>query len=528
MQYFKIITLLAVFFASLDGNANTFESLVMPGEVVAGHKKIETECSSCHELFSSGSQKKLCLDCHKETKSDVISKKGYHGKNKSVRNADCKSCHTDHKGRDADIVKLDAATFNHNMTDFGLKGKHQVVECNSCHIEKKKYRDASGACESCHKDDNPHKNAKASKEVFVKCSTCHDENNWHSIKYDHNKETKFKLVGAHSKAPCHSCHIAEKYLETPKECHSCHKNDDVHNGKNGKDCSKCHDSRKWNKISFDHDKDTSFKLRFKHKKTSCASCHKNVKTTKNKDGMKKARSCFSCHSYDDSHNGRFADKCNECHTEEKWDKAKFKHNVDTDFKIIGKHTDLKCNQCHTVKNKFKNKNPECVFCHKSDDVHKGSLGSKCQSCHTEKGWGEKVKFDHDVTSFPLIGMHGAITCNECHANTDYKKLSKDCYSCHKKNDNHEGRMGEECHACHTPNDWGVWVFDHNKQSKFKLNNAHLKVHCHSCHATRVKRINKIPRDCRDCHSGDDIHNGQFGSRCDNCHTTKNFADIKVK
>ena len=90
-RYFFI---LAAIFLNSGVNANTLESLVMPGEVISGHKKVETECKSCHELFSSKSQNKLCIKCHEDTGKDINRRKGYHGKNKSVRNAECKSCHT--------------------------------------------------------------------------------------------------------------------------------------------------------------------------------------------------------------------------------------------------------------------------------------------------------------------------------------------------------------------------------------------------------------------------------------------------
>lgn len=530
MPLLRIFILLVTYLISAPGYSNTFESLVMPGEVIDGHKKVETKCSSCHELFSSKGQNKLCMDCHKDTRKDIKSKKGFHGKNKSIAKVSCKSCHTEHKGRDADIVKLDEATFNHNKTDFVLKGKHKLIECQFCHKKNKKFREAKNKCRICHKNENPHKKAKAKKKTFKICSGCHQEFSWHKIKFNHNKKTKFKLTGAHKKALCQSCHINEKYLKTPKTCISCHKLDDVHDGDNGTKCQKCHNTKKWGKISFNHDRDTSFRLRNKHKKATCSACHKEVKISKNKNKRKKkkARKCYSCHSNDDSHNGRVGKKCAKCHNDKSWSKTKFKHDSDTKFKIKGKHKKLSCNQCHTTRTKKSKLKTGCIHCHKSDDIHKGSLGAKCQSCHTESSWKKKVKFDHDLTHFPLIGMHGAVSCSECHIDSDYKKLKNKCVSCHKNKDVHKGKLGRDCHVCHTPNDWGVWVFNHNKQSKFKINGAHKKVHCHTCHSRQVNNVSRIPRDCRNCHSGDDIHNGQFGTRCNDCHTTKNFLQIRMR
>jgi hypothetical protein len=308
---------------------------------------------------------------------------------------------------------------------------------------------------------------------------------------------------------------------------ACHKADDVHAGKNGAECQKCHNTKQWGKISFNHKRDTSFPLNGKHVKVPCRSCHTKVEIKPQKSTeKKKARNCYSCHIYDDSHKGRFGDKCEKCHSDKAWDITKFNHDTDTKFSIRGKHKDAKCNQCH-ISNK-KKLETTCISCHKSDDIHKGSLGVKCDSCHTENNWKQKVKFEHDITPFPLIGMHGSVACEECHSDSNYKNIKKTCIACHKNGDIHKGQLGTSCEICHTPNDWGVWIFEHNKQSKFKLTGAHTKVHCHSCHTNALTKVAHTPRDCRNCHASDDTHNGQFGARCDDCHTTKNFKQIRMK
>lgn len=522
-----IIGLLSSYSASIV--ANPFESLVMPGEVISGHKKYESECSNCHELFSKRGQDKLCLDCHKKVKKDVKKKRGFHGRNKSIRVASCKSCHTEHKGRKADIIKFDKAIFNHNLTDFRLRGKHKVIECTECHKKNKKYRDAKSQCSSCHEKESPHKKAKAKKGMFKSCQTCHRATGWNKITFNHNKKTKFKLTGAHKEALCQSCHINQKYTKTPKKCISCHKIDDVHRGKNGTNCKKCHSTKQWGKISFNHNKDTSFKLRGKHKKASCNSCHaKSPYSKKKKKKKKKARACYSCHSYDDKHNGVFGKKCQSCHVDKGWTKTKFDHSRDTKFIRDGKHKEIECDNCHKENIKKKKPKTSCVSCHEDDDVHKGNLGAKCHSCHTTVSWKKRVKFEHDLTHFPLMGMHSEVACEECHTSSGYQEIKKTCVTCHKNDDFHEGKLGKNCDRCHTPNDWGIWFFSHNKQSKFKIRNSHKKVHCHSCHSEEIDKVRRLPRDCQNCHANDDPHNGQFGSRCNDCHNTKKFNQVKMK
>ena len=64
-----------------------------------------------------------------------------------------------------------------------------------------------------------------------------------------------------------------------------------------------------------------------------------------------------------------------------------------------------CEKCHETGKKYWDAPSDCNACHKKDDVHKGSLGTKCADCHTENDWKEKAKFDHDKTRFPLKDKH---------------------------------------------------------------------------------------------------------------------------
>ncbi|HFD32769.1 MAG TPA: cytochrome C [Gammaproteobacteria bacterium] len=526
---FSVFVILLLGYISVV-SANPFESLVMPGKVIEGHKKYESDCSNCHKLFSKRGQDKLCLSCHKKVSKDVKGKRGFHGKSKSIRIAQCKSCHTEHKGRRVDIVKFEKEVFEHNKTDFRLGGRHKPLECHSCHKKNKKYRDAKSSCRSCHLKESPHKKAKAKKDRFKQCSDCHRATGWNKLVFNHTKKTKYKLTGAHKTALCQSCHINQRYKKTPKKCISCHKIDDVHRNKNGSKCNKCHTTKQWGKISFNHVRDTSFRLKGKHKKTPCKSCHSKISFKKKSKKKKRARKCFSCHSYDDKHNGVFGKKCNSCHHEKDWgwDETRFNHAKETKFPLKGKHKKIECDYCHKVSKKKKKLKSKCISCHKSDDVHNGNLGGKCNSCHTSVSWKKRIKFEHDLTHFPLMGMHSAVACEECHTSSGYKKIKKSCVACHKNDDFHKGKLGNNCDRCHTPNDWGVWFFNHNRQSRFKIRNSHKKVHCHSCHNESVIKVARKPRDCQSCHSTDDPHNGQFGSRCNDCHNTKDFSQINMK
>lgn len=437
-----------------------FDRLVMPGQLIEGHAKYEKDCNNCHEPFSKSSQTKLCAACHKDIAADQQQKHGFHGLRPDTAGVDCKHCHTDHKGRSADVVAFDRETFNHKFTDFELKGAHKTAACESCHEPKAKFRKAPGQCFDCHKKLDPHKG-----NLGEKCGSCHEEQTWRRVKpYDHAK-TKFPLNGAHEKVACNACHAGEHYKNVTTVCANCHQLQDVHVGKYGDKCETCHQSTKWSAIRFDHEKQTKFPRR-------------------------------------------------------------------------GAHAKVKCEACHTSNIKQDKLATTCVSCHKKQDPHRGQLGTDCAHCHNENNWREKVAFDHELTHFPLVGLHAVVPCEECHRTTSFKDTSTKCVTCHKDT-HHEGRLGTSCAYCHNPNGWKFWRFDHTKQAKYPLTGAHQGLSCHLCHrdkhvaekfSAETLETPKLKQStaCYACHVADDIHQGNFGTACDKCHTTKTFSSGGVR
>lgn len=514
--------LLMTFFAySATSFADILETLVMPGKVVEAHKKYESECQRCHNKLASKSETKLCLDCHKRVAVDVRYKKGFHGKAPGIRTGECRTCHTEHIGRNGDILKFDPYTFNHQYTDFPLEGAHAQVQCKTCHKEKLKYRDASTKCVQCHRKENPHGDRlkKLNKE-FQSCSTCHTTQRWQEMKFKH-KNTDFNLTGKHRSIPCQSCHKNDIYRDTIKTCYGCHQINDIHKGSQGKKCQQCHGTQSWKKIAFDHDRKTKFPLRGKHKPLECQSCHKG-----DPKRVKTKKECVSCHRQDDIHTTRYGRKCEKCHTEYEWDNITFSHNADTKFPLRGKHIKQDCQSCHKGNIYTEKLKKQCYFCHQLDDVHQNKQGRICGQCHNETGWSERVVFEHDATPFPLMGLHAITPCEECHVNAKYQSTKKECLACHNSKDVHKKTMGSKCQLCHTPNAWGIWVFAHDKQTDFKLTGKHKKLTCDRCHYKPLEDMKSKVDECVSCHSGDDAHHGQFGANCQRCHSTKGFQDIK--
>lgn len=369
-QFFIAFGVLLLGWGNAQADLGLLDRVVTPGNLIQKHSKYESKCSLCHKRFDKKAQGRLCVECHDHSHigKDIKSKRGYHGRMKKQA---CKECHREHKGKKADIVKLEPRLFNHKVTDFPLRGKHKSddVECKDCH-KNKPYREAPSVCYSCHKKDDEHKG-----KLGKKCGKCHNEKSWDQAKFDH-KGTKFSLRGKHKKVKCKGCHKDKRFKDKPKRtCYACHKKDDEHKGQEGKKCQSCHNAYSWKKTSFDHGL-VDFPLLGKHKKVKCKKCHK-TKRFKDAD-----TDCYSCHKRDDEHKRRLGTDCGLCHSTRSWKRWKFNHNKQTDFRLDGAHKKLECLACHKRRmGKKVSQSGNCDSCHQGDDVHDGEFGRYCQRCH---------------------------------------------------------------------------------------------------------------------------------------------------
>ena len=563
--------------------ADNVETVLMPGQVIEGHAKWEEDCTQCHKRFDKAAMNTLCQDCHKDIRKDVEQKQGSHGRFKEQR--ECKECHTDHKGRTENIAPITGQTFDHERTDFPLRGVHadaKKVECKACHTPKVKYRDAPSDCYACHKKDDKH-----TGKVGSACASCHTDRNWKEIRFNHDK-TRYKLRNKHVEVPCKDCHGNDRYRETPIDCYSCHKKDDKHKGQEGTKCEECHDDRSWKKTPFDHNK-ARFPLMGKHAKVGCKNCHvtpafkdapldcyschkkddrhkgaygekcetchaesdwktitfdhdlhsryplrgRHISTTCescHKGHLYKDKTpadCNACHKKDDKHKGQFTVRCESCHTERDWKLMLFEHNRDTAYLLQGYHQKTACGGCHKGM-LYKDKTPtDCYACHKKDDIHRSNFGAKCEKCHDEQQW-RMIAFDHNRdTKYALLGKHRTATCESCHTGRLYQDTTPtDCYACHKKDDVHRRRLGTECQDCHSIRDWKLWDFDHDTRTRFRLDGSHRGLDCYACHTERTDKKVKSSSSCVSCHKKDDKHEGSFGQQCDRCHETTLWKTIK--
>ena len=503
-------------------SAQSLESAIMPGEVSRAHVKEEADCKNCHVRFERAAQPRLCLECHKKVAADVRARTGYHGR---LQERECRTCHTEHKGREAHIVKLDEKAFDHAQTDFALRGKHREAKCATCHKLKTRHSDAPSACIDCHRKDDKHKDTLGSK-----CESCHSEKNWKETSFDHAR-TKFPLLQRHAKLKCVECHAdPQRLANTSRECQSCHRKDDRHKGTLSPKCEQCHNEGIWKEARFDHAR-TRFPLLLRHAQVKCTECHADLLHLANTP-----LKCLACHRKDDVHKASLGEKCETCHNEKTWkEAARFDHERDTRFALRDAHRKARCEACHkdagTPRDKagarlFGDKpTSTCFGCHERDDRekgHKGRYGEKCQTCHAEKAF-RSVSFEHARdTRYALRGKHQQVKCDACHKGNLYRdKLETACSTCHERDDKHKGQLGSDCARCHGETSWHESSFDHNR-SNFPLRDRHTKLDCKKCHASPAFKDAKA--DCASCHAQDDVHKQRLGPRCEQCHSARSWKD----
>jgi len=422
----------------------------------------------------------------------------------------------------------------------GVASHAQIAQCSACHSAPWEATTMAGRCMDCHSDvraqlPGPSQlhGAIAKHDPNRACRACHPEHRGASavltdlgtIPFPH-ETFEFSLTGHQKMASgaafaCKDCHPEGVTKFAPDTCESCHRQVDAgftvsHALAFGTDCLACHDGVDVFGKGFMHAV-FNFKLDGKHAQVECAKCHLEARTVV--DLQSAPQDCYSCHQKDDEHEGRFGSDCSACHNPSGWDDALFDHNL-ADFKLAGKHTDVKCEQCHIAK-VFKGTPQDCYSCHQKDDKHDGQYGKDCAACHNPSSW-KDAKLDHNLFAFKLDGAHVNVACEKCHVNGVFRCTPQDCYSCHAKDDNHDGKFGKDCSACHTTSSWKDATFDHNL-SGFPLSGGHAGLPCERCHSGG--QYSGLSASCSTCHGDPPYHAGLFGANCASCHDTNNWSAV---
>ena len=396
-------------------------------------KHAQAACGSCHRPDAAGvvRYKPLalaCAGCHADPHAgQFVTKAGN----------DCSRCHGASSWKEL--------LFQHvqPFTEFALDGKHKTVECAKCHVpvrvagaDVRRYRPVGAACEGCHAD--PHKGKfrvfapsgapggaagserratwrRGKADLAVRpavlaaggaaggtsCASCHTTEDWAKGAFDHDR-TGFPLDAGHRAAPCSTCHGQGTLSQAvPRACSACH--DDVHGGRLGNRCQRCHKATEWRETTFDADahRRSAFPLTGRHAFTPCDACHGDKR---DRGFGRPVTACIACHepawaraaspaaSVNHAQAG-FPQTCQQCHSAWRFSPAGFPAH-DACFQLKGgKHAGVRCLSCHTTFPAVDLSQPltcattttNCQACH-ACDKHSlvpgfACMERKCYECH---------------------------------------------------------------------------------------------------------------------------------------------------
>jgi hypothetical protein len=384
----------------------------------------EVACARCHTrpAMKAAPEAGTCGACHADPHRGSFQQ-------------DCRACH-DENGWQTDV-------FDHSTTGFPLVDAHARLTCASCHtggigldaggrpdgaardggrsgaargaaagIAATNFRGLKSECAACHQDVHE-------GELGTRCESCHTARTFSVTSFVHSRRRPF-FEGQHASLGCAQCHRLPAAMPstrtptaaaplaalstaaprmphlglptTPDTCASCHQ--DVHAGQVGTRCDGCHtlDAAAFAITAFPHER-TRFPLSGPHAAVPCVACHK-VETGSFPGGMATARrltgfgqECASCHQ--DPHQGQLDRACERCHSSETFRIAAYTHlRADAQGSFFaGEHLAAPCAACH--KGAPGGTGPpaptayristSCIDCHR--DVHRGALGSRCETCH---------------------------------------------------------------------------------------------------------------------------------------------------
>ncbi len=412
-----------------------------------GH--LDVDCKLCHKLSTkngsefqefSGVGFNDCVVCHTDPHNDHFE-------------SECAMCHTEKSFSNF----IGRSNFDHNTTDFTLKGKHNSIDCFTCHdrtsdpnlVFQNQPNLEENECASCHTDQHAGK-------FGDDCAQCHQEVSFLSLKsmdfFDHST-TDYPLDGKHGNVDCKQCH-EESFIEAIdfSACNNCHQ--DYHRGEFQEnnlspDCIECHslsEGFEYSLYTIEQHQSTSFPIEGAHIATPCFACHVSEDRWTFRD---LGSSCVECHQ--DLHKGFIQEQyypennCEACHSDESWASINFNHNL-TNWPLEGRHLEVNCRDCHfenvtnldTLYQRFSDLDNSCVQCHENIHVNTivTNVKNDCIKCHDPASWLPKI--DHNETAFPLEGVHAQIECKACH-NTNREngkvliefKIGKfECIDCH--------------------------------------------------------------------------------------------------
>jgi len=217
------------------------------------------ECALCHAKAAAAAAATLgpariplhpeharCTNCHGDPHAGRFSRGG-----ERPRNEECMACHDMERFAPSHVDVASHASYR-----FALEGAHRAVPCASCHRELAGTHAAAGTpgrtlaaaargrdpvlprlafhddrrrCAECH--ETPHGRQFEARRDRGACESCHTQAAWTpAARFDHARDSGYRLDGRHVKVPCASCHprvsdatgTRTLYRPLSSRCESCH------------------------------------------------------------------------------------------------------------------------------------------------------------------------------------------------------------------------------------------------------------------------------------------------------------------
>lgn len=487
-----------------------------------------------------------CTSCHDDT-------------HRGAFGSDCASCHGQEK------PWREVPQFPH--AKFPLADAHAKVACAQCHQKDTLFDVAAErvqaqpvrSCAQCHADPHAGALASAKKAILLAntadCARCHAATTWSAARPTSERHAEFGFVlrGDHATTDCTSCHgdatRASRWrgpapqLAACAVCHAEHSHQQpllaaataAIGPANG--CAGCHrdddaDFRAGTMTAAQHVA-TGFRLELPHADVACAKCHTGDGWAARYPGRQE-NDCRTCHQ--DVHRGQFAhdaryQQCSACHTGAHFQPSTFglTAHAQSAFPLTGAHEAVACTACHRElvdkTRTFHGTKARCADCHQ--DVHRGAFDqpgrpravagrADCARCHDTNAFAPvTADFDHGTwTGHRLLGAHQALQCVQCHPASSKPGAARlgqaagtQCFSCHQ--DPHAGQFAvgsaTDCRKCHTETRWQELQFDHQRDSRFALDDTHRALDCAKCHLGHrvgeltIVRYKPLGTKCGDCH-----------------------------
>ena len=273
----------------------------------SSHVDFEGRCEWCHAAWT-GVTASLCEDCHTNVAEERRSGSGVHGVLQGTH--DCRLCHVEHNGRQADQSASAMRVFPHEQTGYSLV-RHRAFPdgrafaCRDCHDARAAgYAFDLSWCETCHRQTDATFVDQHVAKYSADCFACHRQ----LEPFDHQV---FPLTGRHAGVRCADCHAREDFAQASAECIACHRDPEIHAGMFGTDCAACHTINGWlparltkHDFPIDHGGEGEIDCATCHTQTyaayTCTNCHAHSESQVNeahlKEGIIDFADCMKCHA----------------------------------------------------------------------------------------------------------------------------------------------------------------------------------------------------------------------------------------